>query len=166
MKKLLGFALSMMLVIGISSTATAQEGAFTIGAGLAYGSEIGGDGEMGLDLHALYGVTNDIRVGAGFTYYLVDAPAGVDFSASELNLDGHYMFMNDSELAVYGLAGLSIGMVSVESGGISNSDSEIGINLGGGLEYNMGSIALFAEPKYTISGFEQFVVKGGVRFGL
>ncbi|TVR17541.1 MAG: hypothetical protein EA391_04505 [Balneolaceae bacterium] len=45
----------------------------------------------------------------------------------------------------------------------SASDSEVGLGLGAGVEYDLGSVKIYAEPRLFLSGFEQFQFNAGVR---
>jgi opacity protein-like surface antigen len=87
----------------------------------------------------------------------------------EFNANGHYLFQDDEDLALYGLGGLNLTRVSVDFpenqffGGGSVSDSEIGLNVGAGLEYGVGFGNLYAEAKYVISSADHLAITGGVR---
>lgn len=48
-------------------------------------------------------------------------------------------------------------------GDISTSDTEMGLNLIGGLEFGFGPIKPFAELRAQIAGGEQIVLTGGIR---
>ncbi len=163
-------ALCLLLFMGYSPMdADAQvpttEGDISVGAGVGFGSSVGGWGgnEPGLQLNGFYTITDDIRAGAGFIYYLVDQS---DFSSTEFNIDGHYLFQQEDEMILYGVGGISIGTYSWDTGVGSVSSSATGLNLGGGIEYNVGPVLLFAEPKVTVGGFGQFNVTGGARMRL
>ncbi len=165
MRTIITFGLALFLTIAFQSTADAQvsaEGDFTVGAGIGFGSAVGGwgGGEPGIGINGYYGITDDIRAGLGFIYYLVGES---DFSSTEFNIDGHYIFKNEDDLVLYGLAGISYGTYSWNTGFGSISASTTGFNLGGGVEYDLGSIALYAEPKFTVGGFGQFNISGGAR---
>ncbi|PWN07024.1 hypothetical protein [Rhodohalobacter mucosus] len=72
---------------------------------------------------------------------------------------------------VYGLAGINITGINVEFdtggfGSASSSDSEIGLNIGGGAEFDVDFATLFGEAKFGGIGHDanQFVVGAGLRF--
>ena len=62
-------------------------------------------------------------------------------------------------------AGLNIARVSVSSGGVSNSNTEMGINLLGGLKFGLGDMSAFSEARLSLGGGEQFALSFGILFG-
>lgn len=166
MKKLTLLVLFTAL-IGVTSNANAQNmsGDFAAGVGAGYGFDIEA---LGINAGFLYSFTDEIRAAVDFTYWMPDNE-GVDETAWEINANAHYLFVNDMDLRVYALAGIHYAYYefSFDFFGVSMEadDSEIGFNVGAGLEYDLGGIMLFAEPKFTVGGFEQLSVIAGVRFG-
>lgn len=169
MKNLLIATGILVISLGLISTTAAQnlvtqEGDITAGAGITLGTNVGffGGGEPGITLQGYYGITDEIRAGAGFTYYIIGES---DVSASEFNIDGHYLFKNEDDLILYGLAGLSFARYSVNLGGGFGraSSGTTGLNIGGGVEYDLGNLFLFAEPKVTVGGWGQFNITAGAR---
>ncbi len=79
-------------------------------------------------------------------------------------------FYTDEEenLTAYGLGGLNFLNVSAkfESGGSSDtsSDSEVGLNLGAGLEYGLDFADLFGELKFVFGDADQLNLGVGLRF--
>lgn len=140
-----------------------------IGAALTYGTEVE---EVGLQLNGYYGLGEvlptlpGLRVGAEFTYYLVDDP----LTLWTLDLNGQYRFIEPGPFGAYGIAGLDIAHVSVDVdlgplGGASSSNTDIGLNLGIGAEYAVvENVELFGELKYVISDLDQAVLAIGGRF--
>src|SRR5690606_21652174 len=112
--------------------------------------------EIGVQVGGLYDLRENIRAGLDFTFWLLDTPAGVDQSLWELNLNTHYIFKQDDNLTLYGIGSVGIHYSSFEVGNFSTTDSEIGIGIGAGAEYSLGAISLFAEPRFFLSGFDQF----------
>lgn len=176
----------------INSTLTAQnmEGDFVVGGGLVYGTGVFDFGDedidIGLQVNGYYSVTPEIRVGGDFTYFF---PVTFEFSdeffgtqveeedkytITEVNINGHYLFVNESDLIVYALAGINIARFSNEytytengfSESESFSDSETGLNLGAGLEYALDFANFYAEAKLSNVGgdLDQFVLGVGLRF--
>lgn len=159
MKKIITIGCLLVSVFFVNNNAVAQ----SVGAGLAYGSEIEA---IGIQVNGVYGFTDEIRGAANFTLFFPDQPSDGDYSFWTLNADVHYLFMAEEATNVYGLGGLNFASQEISSGGFSASDSEIGLNLGGGAEFGMGFGSLFAEVKYVISDFDQLVLNAGVRFDL
>lgn len=163
-------AMALMLMPNVAD-AQSQEGDVKLGVGLAYGSGVGFgslDNDLGIRVDGYYGLTNDIRLGADFTFYLPKSESGVDLTVWELGLNGNYLFVNESDLIVYALAGINITGVSMDFGNGSSSSSEMGLNLGGGVEYDLDFADLFGELKLAGLGgdADQFTIGAGLRFPL
>lgn len=147
------------LAWGSSSTARAE--GISVGGGLVYGTEAE---KVGLQLNGYYDLSEavmNLRVGGAFNYFFVQE--GLSYSA--LNANAQYVFLRPDALMVYGLAGLNLTFVSVETpiGDVSNT--EIGLNLGIGAEYSVAEqVGLFAEIKYVISEADQAVIGLGARY--
>ena len=166
-------AFSILIITGMFTTqATAQtnfeRGQVGINAGFAYGFTIE---EPGLRVGATYFLDEDMRVGGDLTYWFVDSHGGVDFTYLEFNGNFHYLFHKEDELVIYGIGTLGIHYADVSSdlgewGGGSYSDTELGLGLGGGIEYSLDGFSIFAEPKLFLTGFDQLKFNAGVRFYL
>lgn len=161
-----------------------EEGTFKIGGGLAFGSGVGFgnlDNDLGIRADGYYSITPEIRAGGDFTFYFPKSESQSGFGGNydysinvwELNLNGHYIFMENDGLLLYGLAGINITGMSWEQdyenqSNQSNSSSETGLNLGGGVEYPLDFADLFGEIKIGGLGgnADQFVLGAGLRFGL
>jgi len=176
-KGLLIFAAFLMIL-----SLQAQKGKISIGGGLAFGSEIE---KLGINLRGYYGITEEIAAAPSFTYFFpnkLDFMSGeIKWNVWELNLDGHYTFTDSDQFSAYGLAGLNITGTSWKSEydipnfftgqnehyEESDSDVNIGLNLGGGGQYNLNEqLGLFGEVKYVISNYDQLVFTFGVIYGL
>ncbi len=195
MKKLLVIIFATALLFGTSSITnlvhaqtegSVQEGDLKAGIGLVFGTGIGGfggfDNDLGIRADGYYAITPLIRVGGDFTFYFPDTVSESIFGESfestltvwELNLNGQYIFMDEDDLILYGLGGINITGIRISSEGSSGfgdvsgsqSDSEIGLNLGGGVEYALDFADLFAEAKLGGLGgnANQFVLGAGLRF--
>ena len=188
MNKILKF-LSVTAIILMSSQVYAQEsglpeeGTIKVGAGLVFGSGIGFgnlDNDIGLRADGYYSITPEIRAGADFTFFFPKSQTYNGFGGEytdkvtvwELNLNGNYYLLENEGIRVYGLAGINITGFSykTKSGGqsMSNSDSELGLNLGAGAEYGLDFGDLFGELKYGGLGgdADQFGIGVGVRFDI
>ena len=161
------FALFTML----STQASAQ---FWFGGGIVYGGGVENIGVQG-NAHLVVNEENKIRIGADITYFLTDkASAGgteVKTNVFAINVNGHYMIVTSEELILYGIGGLNFGFVSVEVSGlgseflnfVDSSSTELGINVGGGVEYAVPFGRVYGELKYVLGGFDQVVIGAGVR---
>ena len=150
------FILVLSVLSALSFTATAQK---TIGAGLAYGSEIE---NLGIGVNAEFDLNDQIDISPSFIYYFKNN----NVSMWELNGNINYVFSNSGP-TFYGIAGLNITGIKIDGGGFfaDRSDSELGLNLGVGATFaQSGSVIPFAEAKYVLSNYDQLSLFGGVRF--
>jgi hypothetical protein len=96
----------------------------------------------------------------------------VDVDYWELNANGLFRFpIESTSVSPWALAGLNIahGSVGVDFGELgsgSGSDTEIGVNLGGGVTFNTGSLQPFAGAKVELGGGEGAVIFGGLVFDI
>lgn len=66
----------------------------------------------------------------------------------------------------YAGLGLNIAHVSFDTGvGTDVSDTDVGLNLLGGLRFNLGTLSAFTEGRFELGGGEQFVLTFGVLVG-
>ncbi len=149
-----------------------EEGQIAISGGISYGFDIE---DLGIRVGATYFLNETMRVGADITYWLVDTPSGMSATYLEFNGNFNYIFYAENELMIYGIGALGIHYMSVSYdddhwngwGGIGDfSDTDLGLGLGVGIEYNLGGVSVFAEPKIFLSGFDQAKFNAGVRFYL
>lgn len=84
-----------------------------------------------------YGFTPKLFGEALFEYYFSPAGGGADSSAWGLNLNGVYKHGLSDKLTAFAKAGICLISTSVTFMGFEGSDSDLGFNLGGGVEYAM-----------------------------
>lgn len=111
------------------------------GGGLFFASDIN---NIGLNFNAAYSINYDWEAAVAYTHFF--EKDYVTFNV--LDFDGHYIFYTEEgKFNVYGLAGLSVNFVKVTvpqidlGGGVvipetTAKDSDVGLNLGIGLNYN------------------------------
>lgn len=167
MRKLFLTAVIALLSIG----AFAQEGQAYLGGQLAYPTDIK---SLGIGVKGGYGITDAIRTQATFDYFLKKD----NVSCWDLNLDVHYLFPLGDNIKVYPLAGLTYLRCSVDGftqtvstpagsstvgSNESHSDGNLGVNLGGGFQYDLSEkFALNAEVKFQIiKNSNQGVISAG-----
>ncbi len=171
-KKLPGiFVLAFAMFTLFSSQASAQ---LWFGGGLVFGAEIENIG-LQANGHLVVNEENKLRIGADITYFFTDKASVDDFelktSVFTINVNGHYMLVNSDLIILYAIGGLNFAFVSVEASGpasqfldlVDTNDTEIGLNIGGGLEYTVPFGRVYGELKYVLGGFDQLVIGGGVR---
>ncbi len=143
MKKIILFTLMFMLIAagGFSAVkkSTAKPEMLVFGdVGLAVSDFEG----LFFDAGVQYGFTPKLFAEALFEYYFSPAGSGIDSSAWGLNLNGVYKHELSDGLKLFGKAGICLIHTTVSYQGFSGSDSDIGLNAGGGVEYalndNMG----------------------------
>lgn len=158
MKKLLTFGCLILGIIFFSnSNALAQEGQFKVGGGLAYGLEVEA---IGVQAKGVYGFTDEIDGAVDFIIYFPD-----NYDWWELNANAHYNFLAEEGTTVYGLAGLNYSTLSVDFGQFgSASNSEVGLNIGGGAEFGLDFANLYTEAKFVLGNADQLSLAAGLRF--
>jgi outer membrane protein X len=164
MKNIFKTAIAVIALTTIGLTANAQQkGDMAWGVQGAYTSLEGYPDNvsfLGLGAKFRYNVTDPIRLEAAFTYYLPkDEMSLWDFSA-----DAQWLFPISDKVTLYPAAGLGIYGVKVSVLGYSTSDSELGLNLGGGADFNISEkMAITAQLKYN-TAIERVILSAGVAF--
>lgn len=157
---------ALAFALFLPATAMAQ-GALTLGG--AYDLEYD-DGTPGLTVGGVFhtgGVVDHSRLSIDARYWLVDTPDTVDFMFLTFNIDGQYLIGKGNPTLGYGLIGLNVGYSSIEVGGVSDTNTDLGLNLGLGGEFDMGPASLYGEGKFIL-GLSEFyedriVVSAGIR---
>jgi opacity protein-like surface antigen len=106
-----------------------------------------------------------------FYPFMGETVQGVELGASlyTINFDMHYPFPVRSALKPYVGAGLALvhASVSIDDpvfGNLDVSDTDIGLNLKGGLSLSAGPLRPFAEGVLVVSSGSTFVLRGGLMF--
>lgn len=171
MKKLLTVGILVIGLIFLSNTnlyAQGEAGDISIGGGLGYGTEVE---SIGIQAGGVYTINEQFRGAADLIYYFPNEDDfGGNFTWFEVNLNGHYLFTAEEDLTAYALAGLNFASFSYDLpsfqgfGGGKVSDTEVGLNIGAGLEYDIDFALFYAELKYALSSADQLVISAGLRF--
>ena len=153
MKKVF-FVICMMLM----SVATfAQQGKMTIGIHGDY--MIDSPKNFGIGANVGYEVINNVRGVAEFNYFFKKD----HFSYWNVEINGEYLFKVGDTFTIYPLVGIDLLGATFSYDGGSNSESKLGLNLGGGVEYQlMENLALKAEYNYKTQGNGWSLLKFGV----
>jgi hypothetical protein len=85
-------------------------------------------------------------------------------SALAVNADMYYHFQPEGMTTPYLGAGVGLNRFDFEGSGDANT--EVGLNLFGGLRFPTGASHLFVEGRYTASDISQSSILGGVTFHL
>ena len=174
MKKIFKVAIVAIAVTTMSVTVNAQQaGDKAAGAFLRLGLYDGeGAPNFGIGAKFQYNVTDPIRLDGSFTFYF---PKKYDFlggsitnSMWNIDLNGHWLFPLSDQLNLYPLAGLAIAGIKVkgkgDGGSASISDTFVGINLGGGVDYKLSdTLFLNGELKLqTMDGGSDLFISAGI----
>ncbi len=152
----------------------------SIGGGAGYHFE---EEKFGMILDISYFFTDDIRLSFGLLFYPESLIEGYDNWAEDFNFNKHYLLIDEANTQIYALFGVNLyrdigspRRAGLEEIGVSNNSSDVeivdGINLGGGIEYNIGSpkasqnAVLFSEIKLTTGNVHNsnFLMHGGIRY--
>lgn len=155
--------LCSMALVGMLSAPVALQAQATMEAGpfLAYTDDAEAFGIGGFISIPLPSLNPNIALVPDFTWFFPDAG-----SLFEINGDLMYAFpvSADSPVLPFAFGGLNIARVSIDTPFGDFSDTQVGINLGGGVNFPAGSINPFAGAKIELEGGESFVIFGGIGF--
>lgn len=147
------------LVSGLAAAAFLALAPLTAQAQMQFGPTLGIHEHFDVGIGAtLSGQAPSLGQGVGFmadfVFYFPDV--GDYF---ELNGNITYDFpLENSTVVPFVLGGLNIGHRSFEVNGLDASNTEVGINLGGGIAFDAGSFRPSVAAKVDIGGYEGFVV--------
>lgn len=133
-----------------------------LGVGFGYGSEIE---EAGITLNAQFNIVSRFSLSPSFTYFFTEG--SIDFST--INIDGHLNYEVGNGAILYPLFGLNLAFLSRDRGIFveDDSDSELGVNLGGGVNYFFTrKLGFMGEMKFVLGDADQFVINLGMLFRL
>ena len=164
-----------LLISGLSSAAVGtlldvepMQDDQLVGGALVYGSQIE---RLGVQLSYFYFLTAVLAVGGDLTLFFPDSVTAFGVKTTQtlfaLNVLAHYILYTSAVMRAYALGGLNLAIFRFKSSGsglsISDSSSELGLKIGGGIEYALAAGFLFLELSYAISNFDQLVVAAGYR---
>jgi hypothetical protein len=135
-------------------------------------ADFGSDTDFGLGARAVFGLRSlfpktPLDGIVSFDYYFPSGAGGADLTYWEINGNVGYRIPKvRGNLAPYVGGGLNVAHASVSFGGVSGSDTKVGLNLLGGTTFGRAASKMkpFVEGRFNLSGGEQFVLTGGVRF--
>ncbi|MGC8864493.1 MAG: outer membrane beta-barrel protein [Bacteroidales bacterium] len=107
-----------------------------------------------------YGIKEKVRTSASAAYFF---KSGVTYL--EVNADAHYLIGEADAFAFYPLAGVNYFISKVTVMGVSATSSEVGVNLGAGVQQPLSEkMAFFAEAKYTLGNADKIMASAGLIF--
>ena len=135
--------LFLLLTLALVSTSGfAQRETFEFGVKFNYGFD---DPNVGIGLLGRYNIDGHFRPELTLNYY----PESDDHSAWDVNANLHYIFHITNKFKLYPLGGLAVSGHDFDRGPIDYSETTVGVNLGGGLQYNITrNLHLNAETYY------------------
>lgn len=143
-----------MAVVGFlfaAGTASAQK----VGVFLGYGTEVE---ELGIGVNGEFNINSKVSIAPSFIYWFPEDP----ISWWEFNANGHYYFATSGSADFYGLAGINLFSAKIEGG---DSESEVGLNLGAGANFNIGkNWEPFTELKFVLGDADQLGLFFGAKF--
>ncbi len=153
-KRILTFAFLLFLA-GTASEAQAQS-RFGVQASIADDADFG----VGVRLAISPPAGSPIKILTSFDWFFPDG----DIDYWELNGNVVYLVpVQQSAVAPYVGGGLNVAHFSSGGGTFGSSDTDMGLNLLGGMEFG-GQLPLYLEARVEVSGGEQFVLTGGIYF--
>ena len=169
---------SMAVVLGVlfaGSAAQAQSSVSDVtadadnvaGVGLVFGT---GPDTIGIQGNVFVAIpqVKGLRAGGDVVIYLPYDRTNVDVFFMTVNPGAQYVFdIPNVPVKPYAEAGLAIAFARASvPGGASSSNTELGLNLGGGVEYDVGFARVFGMLRYQIMGddFGQLELGGGLRW--
>lgn len=153
------FCLDLLLLLN-ATTYSQETKRNYVGGFVAFGSEIekfrlGGLGD--------FYFSDEVSFSSQLLYYFV----GSSSSFSEINANINYHFSNTSQIDLYALGWLNLSNFTGSSNPFKRISSDVGINLGAGLQLNTDyDFIPFVELKYILASSEQAVLFFGVKFSI
>jgi outer membrane immunogenic protein len=147
--------------------AKAQDVSLKGGLGYAMQSE-----KVGVLLGARVGLTPKIDLTGGFGLFFPDSHTDNGGNKYKSNIwmfdvDGHYNFMPGGPVKLYPLVGINFTTFKSKLNDNKYTNTEVGLNMGGGLAYSFTSkIDGFFEIKYILGNADQGMLGFGVFYKL
>ncbi|MEQ9097860.1 MAG: outer membrane beta-barrel protein [Imperialibacter sp.] len=145
----------------------AQDVSLKGGLGYAMQSE-----KLGVLLGARVGLTPKIDLAGGFGLFFPDTYNNGNGTKVKSNIwmfdvDGHYNFTPGGAVKLYPLVGINFTTGKVKVNDTKTTNTEVGLNMGGGLAYSFTSkIDGFFEIKYILGNADQGMLGFGVFYKL
>jgi len=161
MRKLFG-TVALVGLLAVPGALQAQ--AVSVAGGLlAYHTDLEAVGVGAYFSVPLSSVHENLSLKPDFTFYFPDVG-----NYWELNGDAVWRFelADNPSLIPFALGGISIAHASVDVGTTTVSDTDVGINLGGGIIFPLGTVRPVLGAKFEIQDDTGFVILGGLGFPL
>jgi len=161
MSKLKFLVVCAIMLVGSAAQASGQ---IRVGGQINFADDV--DFGLGPRIVVTDPALGEFRFIGSFDLFFPDSPPGVDIDYWEINGNVVYDFAFESapKLVPYIGTGLNIAHASGGIGNLGASDTNIGANLLGGMEFKTGRLRPFVELRVELEGGEQFLVTGGLLF--
>lgn len=147
----------LILAFIVCMMAAVDSSAQKIGAMLGYGTEVEA---LGLGVNGEFNINSKVSISPSFIYWFVD-----NANVWEFNANVNYYFTTAGSADFYGLAGINLFGAKAE--GADDGNSEVGLNLGAGCNFNIGkNWEPFTEVKFVIGDADQLGLFFGAKFRL
>lgn len=163
------FAAFAIMTVGVVEAQAQTQ--VRIGPEVAWGSDtdLGVGGRLTADIPVTEdegSFFNELR-GIGQFLFWVDCDGCTMW---EINANGVVPVSLGGDSDFYAGAGLNVFRFSADVGDVGGVDldastTELGLNILGGLNFELGNLAAFGEAGFRISDFDQFVIGAGILFG-
>lgn len=167
MRKVLVGLVAVVMCATVAPAAQAQR--FGVQADFGTDTDVGIGVRGEFDLRNVFtnqGAFSRAFIVASFDYFFVDCPQGADCSYWEINpMLAVPITVTNPKITPYLGGGLNIGNSKVEAGGFSASDTNIGLNLLGGLRFPMGGLSAYTDARIVVGDNDQLVLTFGILFG-
>jgi outer membrane protein X len=150
MKKLVALVAFIVCMIAATDSSAQKIGVF-----LGYGTEVE---ELGIGVNGEFNINSKVSISPSFIYWFPEDP----ISWWEFNGNVNYYFATGGSADFYGLAGLNLFGYNIDGG---DGESEVGLNLGAGANFNIGkNWEPFIEAKFVIGDVDQLGLFFGGKF--
>ncbi len=149
-------ALAFLLFLVVTASEAQAQARFGVQMSIADDADLGVGARVALSPPG----PSPIKILGTFDIFFPDGP--VDY----WELNGNIVYVvpvQNSAVAPYIGGGLNVAHSSVDGGTFGSSDTDLGLNLLGGIEFG-GALPLFVEARVEVNGGEQFVLTGGIFF--
>lgn len=163
--------LALVAVAALAAAPTQAWGQYQVGPFLAFhdDADLGIGAFLGIPLPSIH---QDLSFVGDFGFFFPDDGRydEVDVDYWEANADALLRFpLPDQSFTPWVIGGINIahGSVGLDLGDLGDnrrSDTEIGLNLGGGITFGDGPMAPFLGAKFELGGGEGAVIFGGLSF--
>lgn len=173
MKKVFITALFACLAMLLANTSSYAQQSTKNRLGFFLGLASGDIDQVGIGGIGEFKVSKKVTISPQLLFYFPEDRGNWRYNFMEINFNANYYFYNKDIFEFYGLGGLNFTRVHWEwdnagpNDDDGDSDLEVGLNLGGGINFEIGkNVVPFSELRVTVGEFDQFVISGGLKFNL